>query len=84
MAVDAGGGVSSPAMPTAQLSDDAITLLKAFVTLQDRDEVATVQAAAIQGRLSYMDAYRLVNELFTAGYLEHDLEVTAEGRKAAS
>lgn len=69
-------------MPTTDLTPAATDLLRVIDRLHDRRKVVTVQAAAIGARQTYMSAYDLVNELFTAGLLTHDLKLTEAGRKA--
>lgn len=69
-------------MPTTELTTDAIAVLRMIDTLRARHEVPTVQAAAIGARISYMDAYDLVNQLFSSGLLSHDLKLTEAGAKA--
>ena len=69
-------------MPTTDLTPAATDLLRVIAGLHDSHKVVTVQAAAIGARQTYMAAYDLVNELFTAGLLTHDLKLTEAGRKA--
>ncbi|CAN5153432.1 hypothetical protein BH23ACT9_BH23ACT9_26230 [soil metagenome] len=71
-------------MPMTDLSPDARALLQVIANLHERRTVVTVQAGAIGARLTYMDAYDLVNQLFTSGHLTHDLKVTESGLKAIS
>jgi hypothetical protein len=71
-----------PPMPTTELDPAAREVLRVLADLADRHTVVTVQAAAIGARLSYMDAYDLVNRLFAEGLLNHELKVTDAGRKA--
>jgi hypothetical protein len=68
--------------PTMELDQTARDILRVIGELQDRHEVPTVQAAAIGARASYMDAYAIVNRLFTAGLLNHELKLTDAGREA--
>lgn len=68
--------------PATDLTPEAIELLRVIADLEAQHKVPTVQAAAIGARQTYMGAYELVNELFTAGLLTHDLKVTDAGRKA--
>lgn len=69
-------------MATTELTEDAIAVLRVFAWLHEQHKVVTVQAAAIWGRMSYMDAYDLVNQLFGQGLLTADLHVTEAGQKA--
>lgn len=68
-------------MPTTELTDDAVEVLRVVAAHADRNEVMTVQSAAIGAGLSYMETYDLVNQLFSAGLLAHDLRLTDAGRK---
>ena len=67
---------------TGTTTDHDKLLLQAFGRIEERHEVPTVQAAAIEARLTFMEAYDLVNTLFTAGYLTHDLRLRDAGKKA--
>jgi hypothetical protein len=69
-------------MPTPALDQTSRDILRVIGELHDRREVVTVQAAAIGARASYMDAYAIVNRLFTEGLLNHELKVTDAGRAA--
>ena len=69
-------------MSATNLSDPALTVLRTFHRLAESDEVLTVHAAAIGGRMTYMQTFDLVNELFGAGHLSPDLTLTDAGRKA--
>ena len=69
-------------MPTTELTPEATSLLQVVAGLRDRHEVPTVQAAAIGAGLTYMQAYDLVNQLFTQGLLSHDLQLTEAGTTA--
>ena len=72
-----------PTTPTPmELDETARAILRVIGELHDRHEVVTVQAAAIGARASYMDAYAIVNRLFTEGLLNHELKVTDAGRAA--
>lgn len=71
-----------PGMPTTELTDDAREVLRVVAAHVERHEVMTVQAAAIGAGLSYMETYDLVNQLFSAGMLTHDLRLTDAGQKA--
>lgn len=68
-------------MPTTDLTPEAVELLRVIADLNERHQAVTVQAAAIGARQTYMGAYDLINELFSAGLLTHDLQVTDAGRK---
>lgn len=70
-------------MSTIEISAASRALLQAFATLDERREVPTVHAAANIARLTFMESFDLVNELFSAGLLSHDLHVTDAGKKAA-
>jgi hypothetical protein len=69
-------------MAAADLDPTSLDVLRTFAEMEQRRLVPTVQAAAIGARASYMDAYDIVNRLFTGGFLQHDLKVTEAGRKA--
>ena len=69
-------------MKTDEISPAASHLLHAFADLETRHQAPTVQAAAILANTTFMDAYTLVNELFSAGLLDHDLGLSEAGTKA--
>ncbi|MEE8600012.1 hypothetical protein [Euzebya tangerina] len=69
-------------MTATDVTDPGVTVLRTLQQLADSRQVVTVHAAAIAGRLTYMDTYDLINELFASGYITHDLQVTEAGRKA--
>ena len=69
-------------MKTDEISEAGLSLLKAFAVLEEQHKVPTVHAACNVARLTFMDAFDLVNELFSAGLLAQDLRLTDAGRKA--
>ena len=71
-------------MTTTDLDETSRAILRVIGEIQDRHQAVTVQAAAIGARASYMDAYTIVNRLFTEGLLNHELKLTEAGRKAVA
>lgn len=65
------------------MTDQAKRVLRAVVATEDRREAATVHGVSRLARVTFMEAYDLINELFSAGYLTHDLRITDAGRRAA-
>lgn len=69
-------------MTTTELDETSQAILRVIGEIEARHQAPTVQAAAIGARASYMDAYAIVNRLFTEGLLTHDMRLTDAGRKA--
>lgn len=71
-------------MSTAELTSDHVALLQGFSILEQRNAVPTVHAASNVAGITFMRTFDLINELFSAGMLTHDLRLTDAGRKAAT